>query len=424
MAWVQKQAIQHPLLSPRWLALSAIAAAVSGAALPRTDGPPATDFDAVIVGGGPAGLAALSGLARVRRKVLLIDSGEYRNAPTRHMHDVLGFDGVTPAYFRWAARQQLSHYTTVTMINGTVVKIRPANEQNTHFIVSSLNPQGTTETNITARKIVLATGLRDILPSTPGIRENWGQGIFWCPWCDGHEHADQPLGLLGSLDNVPAAVREMLTLNKDIIALVNGTDTPEFRNLTETKQANWQKYLQIHNVRVDNRTITRITRLRNGTDGTEDPSLPTVAEHDLFRVEFSEGDPVDRAAFLAAFPSEQTSKVGEEMGVQLWGGRLAANASAGLMTNVPGVYAVGDANSDNTTNVPHALFSGKRTAVFLHVRLAREDGERELNETEVSSDKATTNAASKRDLEHAARSLWETVNGEPGDILYAGEFDQ
>ncbi|KAK4096020.1 FAD/NAD(P)-binding domain-containing protein [Parathielavia hyrcaniae] len=401
--------------------LSALAAAASGAALPRANGPPATDFDAIIVGGGPAGLAALSGLARVRRKVLLIDSGEYRNQPTRHMHDVLGFDGVTPAYYRYAARQQLSHYTTVAMINGTVVKIRPADEQNTHFVVSSLNPPGTIMTNITARKIVLATGLRDILPDTPGIRENWGQGIFWCPWCDGHEHADQPLGLLGSLDHVPAAVREMLTLNKDILALVNGTDTPAFRAVTDAKMANWEKYLKIHNVRVDNRTITRLTRLRNGTIGTEDPSLPTVAEHDLFQVDFSEGGPVKRAAFLAAFPSEQTSKVGEEMGVQLWGGRLAADQTAGLITNVPGVYAVGDANSDNTTNVPHALFSGKRTAVYLHVRLAREDGERELRATSVPKDKPKT---SKRALEHAARSLWDTVNGEPGEVLYAGEFDQ
>lgn len=56
---------------------------------------PTTDYDAVIVGGGPAGLSALSGLARVRRNVLLIDSGEYRNQPTRHMHDVIGFDGTT-----------------------------------------------------------------------------------------------------------------------------------------------------------------------------------------------------------------------------------------------------------------------------------------------------------------------------------------
>lgn len=58
-------------------------------------GVPDTDYDAIIVGGGPSGLSALSGLARVRRNVLLIDSGEYRNNPTRHLHDLLGFDGAS-----------------------------------------------------------------------------------------------------------------------------------------------------------------------------------------------------------------------------------------------------------------------------------------------------------------------------------------
>lgn len=72
--------------------LAALALVANGAVLPRQTNT-APDFDAIVVGGGPAGLAALSGLARVRRKVLLIDSGIYRNAPTRHMHDVLGFDG-------------------------------------------------------------------------------------------------------------------------------------------------------------------------------------------------------------------------------------------------------------------------------------------------------------------------------------------
>lgn len=253
------------------------------------------------------------------------------------------------------------------MMNGTVVKITPGDEQNTYFTVSTRNPEGTTETALTARKIVLATGIRDILPDTPGVRENWGEGIFWCPWCDGHEHADQGLGLLGSLDNVPSAVREMVTLNDDVIALVNGTDTPAFRAATDAKLADWEEYLRLHDVRVDNRTITSITRLESGAaEGEEDPSVPSMAEHDLFRVDFSEGESVTRGAFLAAFPSEQMSKVGEEMGVQLYGGRLAADQTAGLITNIPGVYAIGDANSDNTTNVPHAMFSGKRTAVFLH----------------------------------------------------------
>lgn len=252
------------------------------------------------------------------------------------------------------------------MTNGTVTKITPGDDQNTHFIVTTNGPRSAGEVTLTARKIVLATGLRDILPETPGVRENWGQGIFWCPWCDGHEHADQSLGLLGSLDNVPGAVREMVTLNSDVVALVNGTNTPAFRAATDAKFDKWETYLELHKVPVDNRTITAITRLQSGENHDADPSLPTVPEHDLFRVDFEEGESLLRAAFLAAFPSEQMSKVGEELGVHLYGGRLAADQTAGLITNIPGVYAIGDANSDNTTNVPHAMFSGKRTAVYLH----------------------------------------------------------
>jgi len=252
------------------------------------------------------------------------------------------------------------------MINGTVTKITPGDANNTYFVITTSSSDATQQSSLTARKVILATGLRDILPPTPGIRENWGTGIFWCPWCDGHEHADQPLGLLGPLTDAPGAVREMVTLNANVVAFVNGTDTPAARAETEKKFAGWEKYLQLHNVTVDNRTIQSITRLREGTDGHEDPSLPTVAEHDLFSVAFTQGLPVERAAFLASFPSEQTSKVGQEAGVQLLGGRLSADPTAGLVTNVAGVYAIGDANSDNVTNVPHALFSGKRTAVFLH----------------------------------------------------------
>ncbi|OTA90494.1 hypothetical protein M434DRAFT_368300 [Hypoxylon sp. CO27-5] len=324
----------------------------------------APTYDAIIIGGGPSGLSALSGLARVRRNVLLIDSGEYRNDPTRHMHDVLGYDGVTPAYYRWAARQQISYYETVSAINGTVTSIEALNN-NTQFNVATTFPNGTTDT-VSARKIVLATGLRDILPSTPGLQENWGKGIFWCPWCDGHEHEDQSLGLLGPLEEAASLVREISTLNSDIVAFVNGTDTPDARAAADASFPNWQKYLQIHNVTVENRTIARINRLEDGGDPPADPSLPTAPEYDLFSVDFTEGPSVERAAFFTSFPDEQRSDVGEKMGVALYGGRLAADGSRGLVTNIPGVYAIGDANSDNVTNVPHALFTGKRTAVYLH----------------------------------------------------------
>ncbi|KAI1372937.1 FAD/NAD(P)-binding domain-containing protein [Hypoxylon crocopeplum] len=390
-------------------ALSLLSLAQAAAIVPRDD----ITYDAIIIGGGPSGLSALSGLARVRRNTLLIDSGEYRNGPTRHMHDVIGFDGVTPAYYRWAAREQISHYETAYAINGTVTSVAALNN-NTLFSVTTTYPNGTSGV-ASARKVVLATGLRDILPSTPGVRENWGKGIFWCPWCDGHEHEDQALGLLSGLEDAPDLVREISTLNSDIIAFVNGTDTPEARAATESSFPSWERYLQIHNVTVENRTIARVTRLKDGGEPPADPSLPTAPEYDLFSVDFTDGEPVQRAAFFSSFPDEQASAVGQNMGVQLYGGRLAADQSRGLATNIPGVYAIGDANSDNVTNVPHALFTGKRTAVYLHVQLAREDAEKEL---------AAVNgtAVTRREEELDLRTIWNAMN--PRGILYAGEFDQ
>ncbi|KAL0936204.1 sulphydryl oxidase [Colletotrichum truncatum] len=369
-------------------------------------------YDAVIVGGGPAGLSTLSALGRVRRNTLLIDSGEYRNGPTRHMHDVIGFDGVTPAWYRYAARKQIESYPTTSAINGTVTKIEGNNNDN--FVVS-YTADGQT-TSVKTRKIVLGTGLHDILPSTPGLQEIWGKGVYWCPWCDGNEHADQPLGLLGNLTDVASLVREILTLNTDLIAFVNGTDTPEIRKIAEKETPEFQKFLSLHNVTIENRTIASFTRLQDGGAHPADPSLPTAPEHDLFRVDFTEGPSVERAAFFVSYPDEQRSSLGADAGVELLGGRLNAPVGKGHLTNVNGIYAIGDANSDNSTNVPHALYSGKRAAVFLHVRLGKED---QAKETGVDLDLLL-----KRDSELEERSVWEVANGQVGDILYAGEYDQ
>ncbi|KAI2630102.1 sulphydryl oxidase [Xylaria nigripes] len=378
-------------------------------------------YDAIVVGGGPAGLSAVSGLARVRRNVLLIDSGSYRNDPTRHMHDVIGNDGLAPAFFRWKARNQLGYYPSAKMINGTVTKIDVAASSasgsaasGAPFTVRATLPGGK-DASVGARAIVLATGLTDILPETPGIEENWGKGIFWCPWCDGNEHADQPLGILSTLLDAASSVQEISTLNKDIICFVNGTDTPEMRAATEKKFPNWQKYLDLKGIKVDNRTITNLTRLKDGGED-EHPSAPTFPEHDLFSLGFAEGPAVERAAFYASFPNKQHSDIGAEMGVRLDGGRLAANQSRGLMTNIENVYAIGDANADNVTNVPHAMFSGKRAAVFLHVQLAR-------LETAALLAKNIT-SINKKDLELDPRAIWEKMNGDASDILYAGEFEQ
>ncbi|KAM0522956.1 hypothetical protein ACHAPE_001445 [Trichoderma viride] len=377
------------------------------------------DYDAIIVGGGPAGLSTASGLARVRRNVLLIDSGEYRNAQTRHLHDVIGFDGVTPAYFRWLARKQILAYGTVNLVNGTVTKIQP--EANSSYFTVSADYPGDNKVVFTTRKVILATGLRDLLPSTPGFAENWGKGIFWCPWCDGHEHADQQLGILGPFSSAVDAVREIITLNRDIILFANGTDTPEQRAIAEKGFPTWENYLKLRNIKIDNRIITSLKRLSNGTDGDEDPSLPSHPEHDLFQLNFETGEPVLRAAILTNFDTAQKSNLGEETGVVLYGGRLAADKDNGLVTNIHGIFAIGDANSDNVTNIPHAMYSGKKTAVHIQVELEIENAEVEV-ETDNAEARLVT-VSTKRDLQDHIRTLWSRMN-EPRDALYAGGFDQ
>lgn len=268
------------------------------------------------------------------------------------------------------ARKQISRYGTANLVNGTVTKIQPE-ANNSYFTVSAVYP-GDNKLTFTTRKVVLATGLRDLLPSTPGLIENWGKGIYWCPWCDGHEHADQQLGILGPLEKATDAIREIISLNRDIILLVNGTDTPEQRAVTEKGFPKWEQYLKLHDIKIDNRSLTSIKRLANGTTGDEDPSLPSHPEHDLFQLNFGTGAPVLRAALLTNFDTAQMSNLGEETGVALYGGRLAADQSRGMVTNIPGIFAIGDANSDNVTNVPHAMYNGKRAAVYIQGKLHTE----------------------------------------------------
>ncbi|KAF7196788.1 putative thioredoxin reductase [Pseudocercospora fuligena] len=394
------------------LAFQALASFAVATTLPAIEPAVKADWDTIVVGGGPSGLAAASALGRVRRNVLLIDSGEYRNNPTRRIHDVLGFDGVTPAYFRWRARQQIIEYSTVTLKNGTVEKIEAVGTTNvTLFKVTTRFGDDGKETSLTARKIVLATGLRDLIPSTPGLAENFGKGIYWCPWCDGHEHVDQPMGVLGPLSLSATTPLEILTLNTDIIIFANGTDTPENRAINDPKLAAWDEWLEIHKITIDNRTITSIQRLKDAGSLNEDPSRATLPEHDLFQVNFNTGDPVQRAVFITNFEKEQKTKIGVNLGVKLIENKMIADFAKGMITNVPGVYAVGDANTDNSTNVYHAMWSGKRASVSLHVALETENA------------KSQTGRLPKRDVEIRERSIWEQVNG-PNDVLDAGEFDR
>ncbi len=145
-------------------------------------------YDAIVLGGGPAGLQAALTLGRIHRSVLLVDSGAYRNAPAQHLHNLIGSDGLPPAELRAAARRDLAGYATVDTADGEVVEVR--GEAGAFEVVL---PDGRTGT---ARAVVLATGVRDELPDIPGLAEQWGRRVAHCPFCHGHEFAGRRVGIL------------------------------------------------------------------------------------------------------------------------------------------------------------------------------------------------------------------------------------
>lgn len=157
------------------------------------------------------------------------------------------------------------------------------------------------------------------------------------------------------------AVLEVHTLNSDIIAFTNGTRTPENEAKATAKSQDWEKQLKAWNVTIDNRMISSFERIQDGGKYRDDEE---DKQYDKFRIHFTEGEPVERNAFLVDFPTNQTSTLPYQMGLEMEDSKIKVASS--MRTNETGVFAIGDANTDGATNVPHAMFSGKRAAVYIH----------------------------------------------------------
>jgi thioredoxin reductase len=145
-------------------------------------------YDAIIIGGGFAGTSAALQLARARRKVLLLDSGNGRNRSADAAHGFYGHDGKAPSALRLEARAQLAKYQTVRMLDELAIGARKL-EDGFEVVIGN----GAIER---AARLILASGVHDELPDLAGLRERWGQTVVHCPYCHGYELATGPLGVL------------------------------------------------------------------------------------------------------------------------------------------------------------------------------------------------------------------------------------
>jgi len=179
-------------------------------------------YDVVVVGGGSAGISGALALGRARRRVLVIDADDPRNAPAAGVHNYLTSEGVPPEELRATGRAEVARYG-VAVVPGRVRSARPAatGSGEPAFVVELAD--GAT---VTARRLLVTTGLTDELPEVPGLAERWGRDVLHCPYCHGWEVQDQALGILATS---PMSVHSALLFRQwsdDVLFFTHTAEAP------------------------------------------------------------------------------------------------------------------------------------------------------------------------------------------------------
>ncbi|EZP69570.1 Pyridine nucleotide-disulfide oxidoreductase family protein [Sphingomonas paucimobilis] len=265
--------------------------------------------DVIIIGGGFAGLAAATYLARARRSVRVLDTGKPRNRFAEASHGFLGQDGSNPVEILATARTQLQAYDTVELTGARANEARAIGEG---FAVTLASGE-----EITARKLILAFGLRDELPVLPGLQERWGKTVLHCPYCHGFEFSDKPLGVLY---RTPMSIHQaqLITEWGPTTLYLNGAE------LAEDEAA----ALHTRGVRIE-----PVPVLGLAGEGTE-----------LSAVELADGRSSAVSALYIAPRSCLNSPVAEQLGARIDEGPMGPiiHTDGDKMTSVPGLYAAGD----------------------------------------------------------------------------------
>jgi len=291
------------------------------------------DVDVVVIGGGPAGLAAATCLGRARRTVQVIDRGTPRHAVAAGVHNFLTRDGLPPASLRRIAWQEMEAYPTVQRHDGTA---RVVEQRIGRWIVASDDASAWS-----ARAILLATGVVDQHPDIPGYEAAWGHSIFHCPYCHGWEVRDRPLAVLGAGPALAQFAPLLLSWSRDVVVCSNGAtlEAPLAQELSA-------RGLALRTGRID---------ALESTDGA------------LQSIRFSDGSRLQREAlFVMSSPRlpDVVTSLALTIDEQGWV-RIDEDGA----TSAPGIWAAGDLTS-RRHQVMEAAAQGLRAATAINRQLA------------------------------------------------------
>lgn len=293
-------------------------------------------YDVVIIGGGPAGLSAALILGRSRRKVLVVDNEDYRNKDAHRMHGIITRDGAKHEMFLKIAHEELERYD---------VKIKAAKAtdiifKNDEFYVELLGFK-----TVIAKRILLATGVKDRLPLIPGLTDFYGKNVHHCPYCDGWEWRDTEIAVIGREQGAVHLALGLLNWSKKVYYCTNG------KSLKDE-----------HAERL----------IKNGIEIFYDEIAELKGKGgNLQRLIFKNGDELPCSALFFSNGYVPHSYLAEKLGCKMSKShKIKVNRKQ--ETSVPGVYAAGDAALDMTLVIVAAA-EGAKAGVSINTELMREE---------------------------------------------------
>ena len=293
------------------------------------------EYEVVVVGGGAAGLSAAVMLGRARRSVLVIDEQQPRNRFAPHMHGLLSRDGMSPLELLEHGRADARKYG-VDFVDGTVTSIEQAEGG---FLVSGPD-------DVIARRVIVATGLVDVLPEIPGVAALWGTGTVVCPYCDGWEVRDQPLGVIAT--------------------------SPMSRNQAHLLRQ-WTADLTVFGGKEAGISETELAGMEARGITLAPPAIEVAGSTGAIRITTTAGEHEVARVFVGARP-RPTDGLLTALGcatVDTPAGPFVSTDSSGE-TSIPGVWAIGNV-ADVKALVPIALGAGTYAATQINISLLEEE---------------------------------------------------
>ncbi len=264
------------------------------------------EVDVVVVGGGPAGLAAASWLGRYRRSVVVLDSQEYRSGRVERSHGYLGRDPQKPTELLARGREEVLAYPTVSI-----------RRRSARALVRREDGLFEVDDDLLAHRLLLASGVQDGFPAVAGFDEHYGASVFHCPSCDGYEARDRHVVALGWDPHLVGFAETLKNWAASVTVVTNGI---RFQGDDSCRNE-----LAEHDIDLLERDAVRFLGSRG----------------DLTGVELDGGEVLPSSMVLFSVAHEPRVELATALGCELDDeGYLAVNSKG--LTSVPGVYAAGD----------------------------------------------------------------------------------